>query len=200
MNTQEGSMPFKLGTEEVVVKDYNAAIMKRPQKMEGHIIITNKRAILYASTRGMLGTSREYMLSDVHLDEVKGVTAYVGTKRSLSNIILGIFLLIFGLIVTFIGVQSVGDYYSRGIGEFFIIFGLILIIIGIILALWKTKSIYVHIKAARVPGIEIGVVKKGPIQITGAKPGPDADRMVYEISAVIADLQKQQGVKEIDEL
>ena len=34
----------------------------------------------------------------------------------------------------------------------------------------------------------------------GTKPCPDTDRIIYDISAVIADLQKQQGVKEIDEL
>ena len=200
MKSRKSYMPFKLGAEEVEVKDYNAAIMKRPEKMEGHIIITNKRAILYAFTIGFLGTSKEYMLNDVHLDEVKGVTSYIGTKRSLSSIIAGIFILLFGLMMMVIGFQNAQSYYNSNSAEVPVIFGLILIIIGIVLILWKTKSIYIHIKAARVPGIEIGVIKKGPIQITGTKPGPDAERMVYEISAVIADLQKQQGVKDIDEL
>ena len=197
---QKESMPFKLGSEEAVVKDYNAVIMKLPHKMEGHIIITNKRAILYARTLGALGLSKEYLLSDVHLDEIKGVTAYIGNKISIANIIVGIFVLILGFFMAVIGIEELSYYYSSGAGAIFLLIGFIFLIIGIILMLLRTKSIYVHIKAARVPGIEIGAMKKGPIQIFGTKPGPDAERMVFEISAVISDLQKQEGTKEIDEL
>ena len=200
MYEEDASMPFKLGTEEIVVKDYNAVIMKLPQKMEGHIIITNKRAILYSFTNSMLKLAKENFLNDVHLDEVKGITAYIGSKRSLANIIIGIFMFLFGLIMIFVGIRISQSYYIDTSPGFFILLGIIFIIVSIILMVWRTKSIYVHIKAARVPGIEIGATRKGPIQIMGTKPGPDADRMVYEISAVIADLQKQQGVKEIDEL
>lgn len=192
-------MPFKMGSEEVVVKDYNAVIMKLPHKMTGHIILTNKRAILYAYSESLFGLSRESLLNDVHLDEVKGVTAYIGSKKSITNMVIGIFLIIVGLFLSFWGIMLSTGYYGGG-EWIMIILGFILIIVGIILVVWRTKSIYVHIKAARVPGIEIGVMKKGPVQIFGTKPGPDAERMVYEISAVIADLQKQSGVKEMDEL
>ncbi len=196
MESSTGAMPFKLGSDEVIVKDYEAAIMRLPKKMVTYIILTNKRAILFAHVKNMLGLKREYLLDDIHVDEIGGVVAYIGHMRSLTNLIAGIFLLILGFIFIYGDMVYLYGYYSTHIPLFF---GIGLVLVGILLLLLKKKIIYVHIKGKHIPGIELGVVKKGPIQIYDAKPGKDADVMVLELSAVIADIQAQQTEKSIED-
>jgi len=84
---------------EVLVKEYQALQIVKPQRLEGNIAVTNKRVILYGKETGFdLGFGKSQLAMDIHLDKIKGTDVLSESRPNRSFIILGIILLVIGWI------------------------------------------------------------------------------------------------------
>lgn len=156
--------------------------MNFPARMDGRIVVTNKRVMLYGSDRSLFGTSSSNWVNDIHIEKVKGTDVFVSRKINIGAIIAGIVLIVLGIVFALI------------IPIFFIL-SLIFIIGGIILILSSiSRSFWVTIKAEHIPGIEIGGMRKG-LQIMGIKAGPHAVLLAQEIGAIILNVQNNPKYK-----
>lgn len=219
MGTEESEikLPIKKSDDEYVIKDYRAAKIKKPEKGEAHIVVTNRRAIIY------FWTNKVVLVNDAHITEVTSTDIF-WTKRS--RHVAGAILLaisIIGYLILFqqnLNLQySLNDpYYGNdnpyyeayisGTRNILIAFGIILAIpaiLGIYLLLKErtTFVITLYIKSVTgamtlhnypsaeggVSGKVAGLLKPAELKIEG-KPGPDAELLAREIGAIILDIQR----------
>jgi hypothetical protein len=68
-------LPIKKSDDEYVIKDYRAAKIKKPEKGEAHIVVTNRRAIIY------FWTHKVVLVNDAHITEITSTDIF-WTKRS----------------------------------------------------------------------------------------------------------------------
>ena len=173
---------LSMANNEKVIRDYHALTMNMPAKMDGRIVVTNERVILYGTERRFFGASRAHWVNEIHIDKVKGTDVLVSYIYNIAQIVAGIFLIILAFFL-----MIIGDGFSE---DFFIFIIIILFIAGIALILTSLrKTFWVNIKAEHIPGIEIGGTKRS-LQIMGTKAGPDAVQLAQEIGALIIDVQK----------
>jgi hypothetical protein len=218
MGTEESEikLPIKKSDDEYVIKDYRAAKIKKPEKGEAHIVVTNRRAIIY------FWTNKVVLVNDAQITEVTSTDIF-WTKRS--RHVAGAILLAISIIGYLILLQQnlnlqlylndpyyannpyYADYIS-GTRSILIVFGIILAIpaiLGIYLVLKErtTFVITLYIKSVTgamtlhnypsaeggVSGKLSGLLKPAQLKIEG-KPGPDADLLAREIGAIILDIQR----------
>ena len=73
-NTQsEIKIPLITSDDEYIVKDYNAAKIKKPSKGETHVALTNKRALIYYWTNDGI------LVNDAGISDIL-VTKYIITS------------------------------------------------------------------------------------------------------------------------
>lgn len=74
-----------LAESEHVIRDFNVTRMERP-KADGHLLITNRRIIFASEASGPLG-GRSALLREVHLQDVAGITGYLGKGWPIGRVI-----------------------------------------------------------------------------------------------------------------
>jgi hypothetical protein len=210
--------PFKISDDEYLIKDYHAANIKKPQKGEGHLALTNKRAIIYYWTK------KGVIVNGANISEVTATDILWGTrKRRLAGIILlsagiiGLLGFVPALISTLMNPYGF-YYYSDYFAAFFsliipilipiilpIIVFSILLIIGVYLIVKErftfivtlfiksvTGAISLHnypLPNQGISGFFAGLLKPSGLKIEG-RPGPDAEIMAKEVGALILDIQR----------
>jgi hypothetical protein len=179
-----------LADDERVVREYRATKMDRP-KADGYLIVTNRRIIFASESQGLAG--RSALVRDVQIPDVSGTTAYVGKGLSIGRVILIAILALVGL----------------GLGLIFWPLFVLLAIPG-----------YMTWRLLASPGQEIVLVihargqSESPVSIVAEQasglfglfgshsrlagvvlgPGPDAERAIQEIGALVLDLQAMGNV------
>ena len=188
---------IQLADGEEIVRDYHAAVQKRP-KINIYVAVTTRRLLSAGESKGVGGKSA--FMSEVYIQNISGIRAFYGRGIDLIRIIVGLFLTIIGVIsfkVPFIGIYI----------------GILLILVGLyylfssLMRRGKAVSLEVFSKDATGVPISIGTTstRLGPTltslglssylrlgRRTYLKPGPDAERMVRELSACIMDLQSDR--------
>ena len=59
-------------------------------KMEGHIIVTNKRILLHGTQTSLAKMSKTNWINDIDINDVMGADVFFMNERSLASIIFGI--------------------------------------------------------------------------------------------------------------
>ena len=67
--------PFKISDDEYLIKDYHAARIKKPQKGEGHLALTNKRAIIY------YWTEKGVLVNGANISEITATDILWGKRK-----------------------------------------------------------------------------------------------------------------------
>ena len=62
--TPDLEAPLNISNDEYIIKDYYAAKVKKPDKGEAHLLLTNKRAIIY------FWTHKSVLVNDAQISEV----------------------------------------------------------------------------------------------------------------------------------
>lgn len=65
----------RISDDEYVIKDYNAAKVKKPTKGEAHVALTNKRAIIY------YWTQKGVLVNDARITEVLGTNVFWAKRQ-----------------------------------------------------------------------------------------------------------------------
>ena len=200
MGTEESEikLPIKKSNDEYVIKDYRAAKIKKPEKGEAHIVVTNRRAIIY------FWTNKVVLVNDAQITEVTSTDIF-WTKRS--RHVAGAILLaisVIGYLILFqqnLNLQySLNDPYNAnnpyyvdyisGTRNILIVFGIILAIPLYIKSVTGAMTLHNYPSAGGgVSGKIEGLLKPGELKIEG-KPGPDAELLAKEIGAIILDIQR----------
>jgi len=87
--------------EEIPIKRYNVATLRnllRLERSEGHLQITSKRVIFRAAGRSIGGRTK--LQQEFKVEEISGIEAVQGYKFSLLHILVGIFIVIVGAIIS----------------------------------------------------------------------------------------------------
>ncbi len=175
----------RLAEGECIVKEYQATRLKWP-KADGYLVVTNRRLIFVGEGHALAG--RSVLLREVQLPDVSGVSSYYGKGLSIGLLILAAmsFLFILGLAVQ----------VNAGL--------LGLLVFPALLVWWlvarqgKAIMLVIHSRAMDESPIALaGTPGWGMFAMFGkhasrsivARPGPDAEQLIYEIGAVILDLQ-----------
>jgi len=182
---------IQLAEGEQLIREYNVGVLKKrfKPKINLSLGITTRRIIEVGESRKIGG--KALLMSEVYIQDVAGLNAMYAGGIQILQLIAGILLLIIGIGLTFAGI--VGQI----IGAILIIIGLILVIIAIV---GRGKILILNIRSKSNQGtpISIGVTstKRGPsLEAIGLgkdiyiKPGPDAERVIKELSSFIMDLQ-----------
>ena len=181
--------PIKSSVDEYIVKDYLAAFIDKPEKGEAHVVVTNKRAIIYFWTRKVA------LVNEAQITEITSTDIF-WDKRNRRG--LGAFLLVIGILGLALLIFGGAPIYFVPIGALLfiaIIFGIYLlvkesVIFGVIL---YVKSVTDAISLHNYPtGAVNKLIRPAQLRLEG-KPGPDAEELAKEIGAYILDIQ--QGSK-----
>jgi len=170
---------------EVLVKEYRALRIRKPQRLEGNIAVTTKRVILYGKATGM---GKSQLSMDIHIDKVKGTDIFSESRPRWGLVFIGILLFLFGAApLMLLGIPN-----QTELGIILSIIGLILIVLGF---LFPERTFALAIKAENLPSLEISRERYSEV-----RQGPDADDMLREIGALILDVQLQGEaiLKDID--
>ncbi len=189
---------IQLAEGEQLIREYNVGFLKKrfKPKINLSLGVTNRRIIEVGESRKIGG--KALLMSDVQIQDVAGFNAILAGGIQILQLIAGILLFIIGLGTIFTN-TNFGIIF--GIME---IIGVILILIGFILVivaiLGRGKMLIINIRSRSTQGtpISIGVTstKRGPsLEAIGLgrnvyiKPGPDAEKVILELSSIIMDLQ-----------
>jgi hypothetical protein len=88
---------IEFSDDETMIKDYNAALVKKPSEGELHVGLTNKRVILY------LWTKETVLVNSVNVTDVLGTDIFFSLRKRTT---LGAILFIVGVIGTLIGIAA----------------------------------------------------------------------------------------------
>ncbi len=185
---------LKFSDDETVVKDYNAAKIKKPSKGETHIVLTNKRIIINYQT------PKSVLISDVSIDDVRGTDISWFTvkkmKSGLISLAIGIFSIVMGLVILS-SIPFMGEAIMASMGYIFA--GIPFIAVGIyflikkrtnIIVIIYTKAIVATLSFHNLPsGFLERSLTQNKITLSG-EPGQDAEIMAKEIGTIIQDIQK----------
>lgn len=181
-----------LADDEVVVKDYYAATVKKPNHGEAHVAATTKRVILY------IWTKESFQVNGANIANVLSTDIYWSNRRRRK---LGIGLLSVGflcLLINFLYLPSLwASVNFLYLPTLFIALPLLAIGIYYVIKKRTTFSIIINIKAATgslfFNNYPQNVLEKklnpGTIRFE-AKPGPDANIVAKELGALILNMQK----------
>lgn len=174
---------LKLSKGESVIKDYFVFKARTPQKMEGHIAVTNKRVILYGIETPPPKAENSILINEVNIDKVKGVDVFVSPatlKRKTVEMYLGFVYVFFGIAIP---LASGGAAAVAGL----------LAVLGIFVIIFSfRKRFWINIKTTGIEGITITGSKHGG-HIGGIKIGPDGVQFAQEIGALILSIQQGAG-------
>jgi|GEM_PF-3066586 len=173
---------IKLATDEILIKEYQALTILQPQKLEGNVALTNKRAIFYTHKQG-LGESQLAM--DIHLDQIRGINL-------LEELRIRWWIVVIGIILSLIGVTKLpGDQFNFFLGIILIIIGIIVIVLAFVK---RNKTFLLEIKASDIPPLSIG--RENTLLI---RPGPDIDALIRDIGALVLEVQHNPaGISDIE--
>lgn len=200
--------PLNISNDEYIIKDYYAAKIKKPDKGEAHLLLTNKRAIIY------FWTHKSILVNDAQISEVTASRIlWAKRKRRIAGLIalaigvIGIsFLVLYNLPLLYGINGEFGEYARNALMSSFLPLVIILLIpIGIgIYFLVKERHTFVVVllvksvsDAIALHNYPIGMMEqllKPPAFKIEGKPGPDAEKMAKEVGALILDIQA--GVRE----
>jgi len=213
-----GSEPFEIAHDEYVIKDYYAANIKKPVKGQAHVALTNKRAMIYYSTK------QGILVNDAQISEVTATNFFWGKRKRRKAGLIALGMGIIGYLVVMIMFlpsamnsnsysyyDSYDDayytYYDNSLRQAALIqiaiFGTLLaipVIVGVYLVFKErfTFVITMYVKSVTGaislhnyprPGRLEGLLSPDQLKIEG-KPGPDAEIMTKEIGALILDIQR----------
>lgn len=169
----------RLGEGEHIIKDYFAVFVKKFfTKLEGHIVVTNKRVMFYGKGAS-IGTNA-FLLEEAHIENVVGTDVYASSVTNIGLLVGGIAMLVLGIMFLLF------SFMAHGLFFLLFLFSLLFIAGGIVMMVYAfQKFFFAIIKIKNAPAIEIGGMKRG---MTG-KAGPDAFALVAELGAMIIDVQ-----------
>ena len=184
MNTVRG---ITLSEGEQVIRQYEASSLKVP-KADGYVIATNRRMIFTGSAETALGSS--VIVRDTKIDSISGVIGGLTHKKSLTQIIIGSILGLYGLINL---IDDVTMLYTA------------IFLVGIALVISGLRAggvqMYLSIFSSEAsPAISVSVQKKrglfskigsndAVMTVGAAGPGKHTEQMIREIGALIQDIQ-----------
>ncbi len=179
---------MELADEEIIVKDYHAATVKKPTYGEAHVAVTTKRVIMY------IWTKKTTQVNGVDIVDVLGTDIFWSKRQRRP---LGFALLIIGVFIC--AIPFLFNPFLLGILPPAIIFGSILIALGIyyIVRIGSSFAIVINIQAA-TGALSFYSYKKDTwhaapkperIELDGT-PGPDAIIMSKELGALILNMRK----------
>ncbi|MGC8618758.1 MAG: hypothetical protein ACP5UZ_08530 [Thermoplasmata archaeon] len=189
---------IQLAEGERLVRDYHAGVQKRP-KVNIFLAVTTRRLLAVGETKKIGGKS--ILMAESYLQDVSGINALYGGGIQIVTLIAGIIFFLIGIGLIHAGAT---EYYSAFgfvyyIGIIFFLVGIGLIV-SAVLGRGRVLVINVFSRAALGIPISIGVTstKHGPSpgamgwgKRVYVKPGPDAEKMIKELSAFIMDLQSE---------
>ena len=170
-NSNKGFTEFIiLAEDEHIIKEYEAAKMTAPYKIDVNIALTTKRVVFYGKGTSWFGLGENRLVDEVHINKVIGTNVFNGRTFSLIQLIIGALIALYGLT----------NLFGRDSG-----IAIISLIVGIVIIIFSIKTtFYVEIKAENTSPISVG---KERASIT--KPDKDSDLLVKEIGAMILDIQ-----------
>lgn len=140
---------FALAKDERIIKEYKAAKMISPYKLDVDLSLTNKRVIVFGKGLSWFGLGENRLIGDVHIDKVTGTDVFKGRSFSLLQLIIGALISIFGI-------SMFGN--ARDFGN-----GIIALIIGILIIIFSFKSMFfITIKAENIDPLTIGKERAPP--------------------------------------
>lgn len=162
-----------LSAGEFVVRHYQCSAIKHP-RVNGFLTLTNRRLIFH----GKSSSSR--IVRDIPIDQVDGFDSFYGMNLKIFRIIIGVIAVIAGLVML----------------ATFMPWSLLLILLGIVLVITGIKRSYYLTVRVGDPGgrFELGsapesMVGNGSVYALASDPGPDVDRMLGELGALLIDLK-----------
>ncbi len=210
------NIPFVLGKGEELVKDYIVGVDSR-SGAHIHLAVTNRRIVTYGTANiKSFGTQHTfYYINDMDVDDFAGIVGKTSMDKAMNfgKIVGGIILLLFtGVMMYF----NSGNSYS-GFGQLLCFTGVITGIVGLILLILgiigdQASMTMVHIKSKTIYGgitIQSGYDTNNHMSLraystSGAviyvAPGPDLNRLMAELSAVIEDMRNMESEEEEEEI
>ena len=175
-----------LSESEQVIRDFNVTRMERP-KADGHLLITNRRIVFASEASGPLG-GRSALLREVHLQDVAGITGYLGKGWPIGRVIL-------------IAVLSL-VFIIAGFGLHF----LWILLVWPAYLLWRMLSsqgteIVLNIHSRSTQESPVSIVAEQSTGLFGLfgshralagvvlGPGPDAEAAIRDVGAMVLDIQ-----------
>lgn len=170
---------------EQVVREYKVTRMDRP-KADGYLAVTNRRLIFASEAQGIAG--RSALVRETHIPDISGLTGYIGKGLSIGRVILIVILALIGIalgsafwplfvflaipaymawrLLSSPGTEIILVVHARGQSESPVA----------LVAEQATGMFGLFGGHARLAGVVLG-------------PGPDAERALQEIGALVLDLQ-----------
>lgn len=178
-----------LSEDEVVIREYEASFIESP-KSEGYVIATNRRIIFTGSTSTAMGSS--IIVRDTKIDTITGVVGGLTHKKSIIQIIIGLFITFITLYMLF------NDVLSNFISVLFLLLGVFIAYKGFnasgvqmylsILSSQSTPAISVAVEASR--GLFSRINGHDAVMtVTASGPGKHTEQMIREIGALVQDIQ-----------
>jgi hypothetical protein len=182
---------IQLADGEEIVRDYHAATQKKP-KIDIFVAVTTRRLLSAGESKGLGGGS--VFMAEAYIQDISGVTALYGGGLRLARLIAGIVAVLIGIGIFFTPIAPLGVLFLLG--------GLYAAYTAIANR-GRVVTLDVYNKGAASVTVSVGATttRTGPslfsLGLAGArpayvKPGPDAERMVRELSACIIDLQSDR--------
>ena len=200
-NTQsEIKIPLITSEDEYIIKDYNAAKIKKPSKGEAHVALTNKRALIYYWTNDGI------LVNDAGISDILATSVFWAKRHRRKA---GITLLSVGIILLITSIISSSNFFMMMIFAplITILFPISIFIIGLgIYLIIRTRYTFVVDLYVRTASGAISLTNFGANSSTADKifgrflspsqirlegtPGPDAELMAKEIGATLLDIQR----------
>ena len=184
---------IQLGDGEEIVRDYHAAVQQKP-KIDVFVAVTTRRLLSAGESKGLGGGA--IFMSEAYIQDIGGITALYGGGLRLARLITGIIVLLIGIGLLFAG-------------SVIVVLGIIFLLVGLYAAYTavagrgRVVTLDVLSKGAGGLAISLGAstTRTGPslmslglggVRQAYVKPGPDAEKMVRELSACVMDLQSDR--------
>ena len=184
---------IQLGDGEEIVRDYHAAVQRRP-KIDIFVAVTTRRLLSAGESKGLGGGA--IFMSEAYIQDIGGITALYGGGFDIARLITGFIVLFIGIGMMFLG----GILFAIGI--LFLLGGLYVLYTAIV-GRGRVVTLDVLSKGGSVWAVSLGAstTRSGPslsslglggVRQAYVKPGPDAEKMVRELSACVMDLQSDR--------
>ncbi|MGC9167124.1 MAG: hypothetical protein ACP5GR_05740 [Thermoplasmata archaeon] len=184
---------IQLAEGEQLIREYNVGFLKKrfKPKINLSLVVTNRRIIEVGESRKIGG--KALLMSDVQIQDVAGFNAILAGGFQILLLIVGILLFIIGIGIIF----SNNGIIIGIVGIIGVLIGFILVIVAIV---GRGKMLILNIRSRSTQGTPISIsvtsTKRGPsLEAIGLgrnvyiKPGPDAEKVIRELSSLIMDLQ-----------
>jgi len=195
---------IQLADGEEIVRDYHAAVQRRP-KINIYVAVTTRRLLSVGESKGVGGKS--VSMGEVYIQDTSGVRAFFGGGIDWIRLIMGLFLIIISIIFFSFGSSGIN------VGIIFTLVGILLVLGGLYYLfsalMSRGKAVFLEVFSKEAAGVPISIgatsTRSGPTltslglssylrlgRQTYLKPGPDSERMVRELSACVMDLQSDR--------